>query len=248
VRIKQITYRTVALLFFALAPRTTDAELVAALSSHLVAITTSFSGTNVLLFGTSGGGGDVVVVIRGPETSQVVRRKGRRFGLWVNEKDITFERVPGYYTVAANKPLEDFVPISVAERHQIGIDYLKINTSDNEHVDQVNVFRKALIRNKQRLQLYGEKPGHITFLGGTLFRTDMPIPANAPVGSYTVSIYLVADEEIVSAETTPLVVSKVGFEAQIFDFAHRYSLAYGVLAILIAVVAGWTANFIFRRD
>lgn len=237
-----------AIFFFALAPRTTDAELVAALSSHLVAITTSFTGTNVLLFGTSGGGGDVVVVIRGPDKPQVVRRKGRRFGVWVTQKDITFERVPGYYTVAANKPLEDFVPAPIAERHQIGIDYLRLTARETVRPDQLNEFRKALIRNKQRLQLYGEKPGHIIFLGGTLFRTDMPIPANAPVGSYTVSIYLVADGEIISAETTPLVVSKVGVEAQISDFAHRYSFAYGVLAILIAAVAGWTANLIIRRD
>ena len=44
------------------------AELVAALSNHLVAISTGFSGTDVLLFGAIDGTGDVVVVVRGPES------------------------------------------------------------------------------------------------------------------------------------------------------------------------------------
>jgi hypothetical protein len=61
-------------------------------------------------------------------------------------------------------------------------------------------------------------------------------------------VFLVEDGEVVSAEITPLIVSKVGFEAGVFHFAHRHSLAYGVLAILIAVVAGWTASVAFHKS
>jgi hypothetical protein len=60
-------------------------------------------------------------------------------------------------------------------------------------------------------------------------------------------VFLVHDGEVVGANITPLVVSKIGFEAGVFDFAHRHSLAYGVLAILIAVVAGWSASVAFHK-
>jgi hypothetical protein len=42
------------------------AQLVADLSEHLIAITTGFVGTDVLLFGAIEETGDVVVVVRGP--------------------------------------------------------------------------------------------------------------------------------------------------------------------------------------
>ena len=59
--------------------------LVADLSKHLVAITTGFAGTDVLLFGAveelaGASGGDVVVEVRGPHRSETVRRKDRRIG------------------------------------------------------------------------------------------------------------------------------------------------------------------------
>jgi uncharacterized protein (TIGR02186 family) len=228
-------------------PRAAEAQLVAALSNHLVAITTGFSGTDLLLFGVTGGTGDVVVVIRGPETKQVVRRKGRRFGIWMNEAEVTFGNVPGYYLVAATRPLEEFLPERVAERHQIGPKHLQLPAVETDDASDIKAFREALIRNKQRVDLYRSGLGEIAFVGGGLFRTDMYIPANAPVGSYTVGVYLIRDGDVVSAEITPLIVSKVGFEARLFDFAHRYAFAYGILAIVIAAVAGWLANLVFRK-
>jgi uncharacterized protein (TIGR02186 family) len=228
-------------------PRATDAELVAALSNHLVAVTTGFSGTEVLLFGTAAEPGDVLVVIRGPESRHVVRRKGRRFGIWVNETEMTFVGVPGYYAVAASTPPADILAERITERHQIGIDQLQLVASGDPPPGDVGAFRAALVRNKIRAGLYDPEPKPITFLGGGLFRTDLYVPANAPIGTYSVGIYLVQDGELASAQSIPLLVSKVGFEARLFDFAHRYSLAYGVLAIVIAGVAGWLANLVFRK-
>jgi uncharacterized protein (TIGR02186 family) len=236
------------LLPLAVPVRPAVADLVAALSNHLVAITTGFSGTDVLLFGTTiGGSGDVVVVIRGPENAEIVRRRGRHAGIWVNDAEMVFEQVPGFYAVAASRPPGEFLPERTANRHQIGTEYLRLVPRRVAPGENVATFREALIRNKQKLNLYSREPEKITFVGGTLFRADMHIPANAPVGSYAVGVYLVRDGDVVAAEITPLLVSKVGFEARVYDFAYRYSLAYGVLAILIAAVAGWLASLVFRK-
>lgn len=112
----------------------------------------------------------------------------------------------------------------------------------------VRPFREALIRNMRREQLYYRDPGVILFPGRQLFRVDIGFPANAPVGRYEVEVYLMQDGQVASAQSTPLQISKIGFEAWVFDFAHRHALSYGVLAILIAVVAGWSASAMFRRD
>jgi uncharacterized protein (TIGR02186 family) len=229
-------------------PRSASAaELVSSLSNHLVAITTGFTGSSVLLFGATDGTGDVVVVVRGPEATEVVRRKARRLGIWMNDREAIFDNVPGFYAVASSRPLPLVFPAGVAAIHQIGVSNLRLLPQANVAPELAATMREALIRSKQRERLYGSTTGDIRFLGNRLFRTDMWIPANAPVGTYAVSVYLVREGDVVSAEITPLIVSRVGFEARVFDFAHRYSAAYGIVAILIAAAAGWVANIVFRR-
>jgi uncharacterized protein (TIGR02186 family) len=236
------------LAFLGSLPRPAAADLVAALSNHLVAITTGFSGSSVLLFGTIDGQGDVVVVVRGPEDITTVHRKGRNMGIWVNEADMAFAGVPGFWTIAASRPLADIIPESVADFHQIGLDHLRLTPQEPSSARRIAEFRAALIRTRQREGLFATKPGGIVFLGNRLFRTDLWIPANAPVGTYTVAVFLVRDGDVVSAETTPLVVGRVGFEAGVFRFAHEWPLAYGVVAVLLAAMAGWLANLVFGKD
>ena len=222
-------------------------ELVADLSDHLVAITTGFTGSRVLLFGATEGAGDVAVVVRGPSISQIVRRKARIAGVWVNDAEMIFEGVPAFYAYASTRPAAEFVSESVAARHEIGVDHVRMRAPDTAPADEVAAFRAALTRNKQRAGLFADAPAKVSFLGNRLFRTDVHLPANAPVGIYQVQVFLVREGEVVSANITPLVVSKIGFEAGVSDFARRHALPYGVLAILVAGVAGWLASVVFRR-
>ena len=219
--------------------------LVADLSDHLVAITTGFTGRHVLLFGAIEGEGDVAIVVRGPEGPVVVRRKSRFAGIWINDDQATFVHVPSFYAVAASRALDELAPPEVLERHEIGIGMLRLET-DREGAE-ADAFRAALIRNKAREGLYPGALGTVTFLTGKLFRTDVYFPANVPTGTYTVHVFLIRDGQVEGAQTTPLIVSKIGLEADIFLFAHRRSALYGLLAVLAALMAGWAANAGFRR-
>ena len=221
--------------------------LVADLSDHLVAITAGFTGTDVLLFGAVEGEGDVVVVIRGPERDVTIRRKGRLGGIWVNRVELTFSRAPMYYFVATSRPLADLGPPALLQRHGIGLDHLKLEEEEAVNPVELAAFRAGFIRNKQREDLYYKEPGKVAFLTGRLFRTDIYFPANVPTGTYAVEVFLIRQGEIVSAQTTPLVVSNVGIGADVFLFAHRYSLLYGIVAIAMALFAGWSASAAFRR-
>lgn len=223
------------------------AQLVADLSEHLIAITTGFVGTDVLLFGAIEGSGDVVVVVRGPSRTEIVRRKARIAGIWVNERELVLQNVPSFYVVASAKPLTDILSTVARNRHEIGFDYLHFTTSRPAPPDQVEEFRRALIRNKENDDLYAEETGKVSFLGSRLFRTRIYFPSNVPTGTYTADVFLVRDGAVVSAQSTPLIVSKVGFGAELFDFAHRRPALYGILAVVVALAAGWLAGVAFRR-
>jgi uncharacterized protein (TIGR02186 family) len=237
-----------ALLGLILAGPLRAAPLVADLSKHLVAITTGFAGTDVLLFGAVDGPGDVVVIIWGPPEEVVIHRKSRIAGIWINTAQLTFDRVPSFYSIASSRPLDEIAGEHVLTRLEMGVDRIDLPLPHAKASANVaRNWRDALIRNKQRLGHYSTEVGQVTFLGENLFRTLVEFPANVPTGTYQIEVYLLRDGRVVSAQTTPLIVGKIGLEADVFDFAHEYSAIYGLIAILVALVAGWLAHIAFRR-
>ena len=220
--------------------------LIADLSNHLIAITTGFSGTEVLMFGATDGPGDIVVTVRGPATDVAVRRKARVFGVWINAETLEFGSVPAYYAIASNRPIDDFLTPPLQTRQRIGLDNLMLLQPEADPAEVEN-FRRALIRIKQRQGLFGDIVGKVSFLGNQLFRTELHFPSNVPVGSYLVEVLLIREGAVVSAQTTPLVISKIGIGAEIFRFAHIHSFGYGVGAIFGALLLGWIAYLGFRR-
>lgn len=222
-------------------------QLVADLSVDLIAITTGFTGTEVLLFGATEGAGEIIVVVRAPESRVVVRRKERVGGVWINVDRLTFDKVPGFYYIAASRPLADLLPATVLEREQIGAENLSLPSLTSASEGETAAFTAALIRNKQRDGLFNETLGKIKFLENRLFRTQVQFPSNVPTGVYTATVYLIDGGAIVDRTVTPLEVRKTGFEANVFEFANQRSAIYGVIAILIALAAGWFAGIVFRN-
>ena len=226
-----------------------QAPLIADLSEHQIQITTGFVGTDVLLFGTVDPDSNVVVVVRGPEEATTVWRKGRFAGIWVNDRRVVFERVPSFYAVRSNAPLDEIASETTRARHGMGARFLRLRTAEEDVGEaEASIFRQALIRNKERDGLFATGGDNITFLGGQLFRTRLHFPANVPTGFYDVEVFMLQEGRVVHAQTTPLIVRKAGLGADVFFFAHNYSAVYGIIAVLLAVAAGVLAAFIFRKS
>jgi uncharacterized protein (TIGR02186 family) len=228
-------------------PIAAGAEIVADLSSHSIAITTGFTGASVVLFGAIDGPGDVVVIVRGPERDLTIWRKGKVAGIWANTEAVTFASVPTYYAVAANKPPAEALSPASAAFYRIGVANLKFAAKSEVSPERARLFGDALIAVQEKAGVFSATPAKIAFLGERLFRTTFNFPANIPTGVYLVQVYLVRDKDVVGAQTTPLIVSKVGVDAAVFDFAHSRSLAYGAIAVVVAVMAGWLASLPFRN-
>jgi uncharacterized protein (TIGR02186 family) len=220
--------------------------LVADLTSHLIAITTGFTGASVVLFGATDGPGDVIVAVRGPEREMTVRRKSRVAGIWVNTQQVTFVNLPSFYAVAASRPIADILSPAAAAFYRLGIANLKLAASTPAPSVVVDAFRTALERTQQEAGLYVERISKVDFLGERLFRATITFPSNVPTGTYLIEVFLVRDKDIVSGQTTPLVVSRVGVDAAVFEFSTRQPGFYGAIAVLTAVVAGWLASLPFR--
>lgn len=229
------------------APVRSNEPLVADLSNHLIAITTGFTGTELLLFGTTDDDADVVVVVRGPNEEVVVRQKDRVAGIWVNVDGMIFNAVPAFYHVAATDGVGFNLPINELQRHQIGVENIRMTPPIGRTDEEVKAFQESIVRLRQDAGLYSAEPGLVEKRGQRLFRTTVLFPANVPVGTYIIETLLVRNGAVESAQTTPLFISKVGSGAEIYLLAQNQAAIYGILSILLAAVAGYGANWLFKR-
>jgi len=220
------------------------------LSKPDVRLDVSFEGADLLLFGAKDHQGDIIVVVRGPNKDTSIRLKERLAGIWVSTDEVVFEGAPTFYALASSRPVDQLLPADVLLREKIGTDRLGLAVkSAPKDADAATLknFKDGLIRNMVAQNLYTGDSGIIELIGQHLFRTDLWFPANVHVGGYVIDTYLISDGQIMTHDTTQLAVHKVGIEAEIFSFAHEHALIYGLLAILIAVVSGWTANAVFKK-
>ena len=223
-------------------------QLTGDVSSRLIAITSNYTGAELILFGSRIGTGDVVAVVRGPALSEVVRRKTRVAGIWINSESVVFDEVPGFYAVAASRPLPEIAEQRLWSQLQIGAEYLKLQPRPKVTDVVAYAYGEALINKKENVGLYRHDVGKIEFSGNTLFRTSIALPAYAPVGGYFVAFYLVEGGEVVETRNTFFFISKTGVERAVYDFAFEEPAAYGLLAVAVAVFAGWLAGLLFRRS
>jgi uncharacterized protein (TIGR02186 family) len=221
--------------------------LSASLSSDLIGITTGFTGGGLVLFGATDGPGDIIVVVRGPDHDVVVRRKARVAGIWLNTRRTTFLRAPGYYAVFSSHPLDKVVPAAVLAQEHVGLANLRLATLERRTPEETEIFRSALFAAQQRDGLYASAVREVHFLGERLFRADIDVPANLPIGTYSVEVLLVRKQAIAAAETLSFDVSQIGVDAAINDFATRWAWLYGAIAVLGAGMAGWLASLPFRN-
>jgi len=243
------------------AARAAAAErLVASLSTHRVLVTSSFTGTELVLFGTverdgagaaRSGGYDLVATVMGPRHTVVTRRKERVFGVWVNTQSRTFVEVPSYLAMLATRPLDAITNPDARRRLQLGFAHTvlpqRIGTDIADVVPE-DPFRTAFLRQKVNHGLYVEGTNAVTFLTPTLFRASIPLPAEVPVGIYEVDVKLFGQGAMIARTSSAFEVVKVGFEQFVVVAARDYGVLYGIATAAMALMTGWLASVAFRRD
>jgi uncharacterized protein (TIGR02186 family) len=229
-------------------------QLVSALSDEEIEIRSDFVGSRIVVFGaiTKRGGisedpnYEVAIVIEGPRTDVVTRKKDRRFGIWVNANTRQFYNVPSYYAVHLSENYSAAASDQQLRQYRLGLHNLNFYRSAYENDDIA--FADALIELRRNQGMFNELPDAIGFLAPNVFRTTFHLPSVVPVGTYRVSVYLFRHEELVAAQVQNLNVAKRGFSEEIATFAENQSLAYGLAVLIIAVATGWLAGLVFRRN
>ena len=242
-----------AFLFLLLSSVITQATdvIVGGLSEKNVSINTTFTGSDILIFGSIKRSdsqkivpSDVIIEILGPNTNLTVRKKKKIFGIWINSNPTKLPNSPSFYSLLYTREPEKIISSDELKRALIGkIQFFKSNDGNDENTDAI----KAKIRIKTKEGSYIFNNDLITIKDNTLFSARVSLPANLTEGDYKAKIYLIQNRQVINSSTEIIEVRKIGLEKWLYDTAHDKPLFYGIFSIVLALFFGWGASTLFRR-
>ena len=233
-------------------------DLVPDVSQRDIEIAYSFTGADLLLFGAilyPGGKlpaqgekpADIVVVIKGPSQSVLVREKEKVAGIWVNAERMRYRSAPSFYAIASSKPIKRLVDERTRAIYELGVDNLQLSPASGAAPEVQQRFDAGLVDLRRRGGLYYEAPGAVEISEGVLYRARLNIPARVPVGRYTAETFLIRDGRVLAAAVRPIEIRKSGFERFVARSAERNSVIYGLVAVALSILFGWGAGAIWKR-
>lgn len=243
------------LVLLALPALAEDERIVAGLSQDNISITATFDGSDILIYGAvkrdspapEGAPLQVIVTVRGPSTALTVRRKDRRFGIWLNNAAVRIDRAPSFYSVTTSAPLAESLREVEDLRHRITIPRAVRSVGISSEADNAPLFVEALLRVREAEGHYLLSEGSVQLSEETLFRADVALPSALTEGDYLVRIFITRDGRVIDTISHDIFVRKAGLERFLFHLAQEQALLYGLLALLLAVGAGWGASAVFSR-
>ena len=228
-------------------------EVVLGMSHDEVAITATFDGSEILVFGAikretkiSPVPLQVIVAVSGPSEPLLVRRKERKFGIWVNTDTVEVDLAPSFYAIATSAPWDQVVTDTEDLRHKISINRAIRSVGAPMHIENAQSFSDAVIRIRRKSGLYQLRENTVAVDQQTLFRTSIEMPANLTEGNYKTRIFLTRNGQVVSDFETDIDVRKVGLERFLFALSRENPLVYGLMSLAIAIFAGWSASAVFQ--
>jgi uncharacterized protein (TIGR02186 family) len=235
-------------------------RLVLTLSDETVKISSNFTGEQITIFGAIEADEvtvprsmpyDVVITISGPARSVVARKKERVYGIWINRESQIFPNLPAFFTTMASKSLGD-IAFPITQERLILTPRSALNPTLNvitgADVERMSLFSGALLRIQHDNDLYHVNEKGVEFVGDRLFKAQLQLPANAPVGNYEVYAHLFTDNALLATRFDRFRVVKTGFEQFAYDMAQDQPALYGLIVVLVALLTGWVGGVVFRRS
>ncbi|MGR3760418.1 TIGR02186 family protein [Roseobacteraceae bacterium NS-SX3] len=228
-------------------------EVVLGLSQDRVAITADFQGSQILIFGAvkretpipAGDPLQVVVAVSGPDSPVMVRRKEKRFGIWVNTDSVLVDSAPSFYAIATSAPFGEVLTDTQDLRHRISIKRAIRSVGAAMHIRGAQAFANAVVRIRESEGLYSLRENTVAVDEQTLFRTAIDMPSDLTEGDYLTRIFLTRGGEVISQYETVIDVRKVGLERFLFALSREQPFLYGLMSLAIAIAAGWGASAAF---
>ncbi|OPX41313.1 MAG: hypothetical protein DRG82_06040 [Deltaproteobacteria bacterium] len=223
------------------------------LKPNHIAMGATYNGTTISVTGKIPADAEVLIRLLGHYSDTKLKKKGRALGfLWMNMGAVEFKNIPSVFLLLPSPDLEKFSRGDHEAWRKIGLGF---GTLEEKAVivpaseDKEKLF-KDFRKLKESAELYGVQKNRIRY-GSTTgsmkpFAATMSIPSDIPEGTYTVQVYAIRDASIVASAEQSITAEEVGFPATLSFLAFHHATLYGVLAVVVAIIAGLFTGLIFK--
>ena len=241
-------FNLTAFILLVLFSNTALAEAYFDISENNIKIETNFIGKEVIIFGILNDDQETIMTIKGPEKNAVIQKKERILGFWFNTKKIIYNEIPSIFFIASSNNIKDILPTSSIIKNELSFNYLLENkTSQRNFISDVSLeaWKNNFVRIKKSKNLFKEYS--IEKIDNKLFQTRVFFPAKSIPGEYKVNVYQIKNNLILNNKEKIITLKKSGIGNHIYNFAHNNAAAYGLFAIIFAILSGFLAATLFRR-
>ncbi len=218
------------------------------LSENNIEIKTDFDGKEIIIFGLLKDKHDTLVTIKGPLSRMKIQKKERYFGIWANNKQITYSKIPTLFFLSSSANIDKILPNSIQINNDLNFDKILNNkTFDQNFIfeNDQSTWNENFVRIKKKQLFY--KEFEMKIIKDKLFQTSIFFPPNTMPGVYNVNIYYIKHNAIMNNDQKKIIIKKTGIGSNIYEFAKSNAATYGVFVILFSVLSGLIAATLFRR-
>lgn len=251
---KYITAFIVAFVMLALAASPAPAVLTIKANHDDIKINYNYHGSTVSVTGISDPGVDLVIKIASPDGVQKLMRKAKVGGfLWMKVGELAFDNMPSLYLMKSTKKPQDILSNAQIAEHAIGYEALEQGSSIEAHKGgevEPHKWFGQFFKYMENRQVYNVQDGGIELSqkdGQQNYSSVFPWPYQARPGKYSVSVFSVKDGSVVESASAEVSVEQVGSVKMLYNMAKNNGGMYGVVAIIIALAAGFGVGLVFGK-
>jgi uncharacterized protein (TIGR02186 family) len=242
-----------ALLALVLLGGARDPILVPEISQHEIQVRQGFTGAELLLFGAiltpegtrAGQYYDIVVVLKGPTQSIILREKQKVAGIWINAASTEFRSAPSFFATSSTRPVAKIVDERTAAIYELGLPWLQLSPIGAIEPADQSRFAEGLVDLRQRQGVFKQDDKGVRVSEQVLYQARISLPSSVQTGTYTAETFAISRGRVVASAMSHVEVRKLGFEGAVATFAQEYGFFYGLLTIAVSVFLGWLAGRVF---
>ena len=218
---------------------------------RVVQMGTFYGGAKVRVEGKVTPGSKVVVAVRGSDVTEFFNKVGRVGPIWINTGKVAVSGAPSLLMVFSSEPLDSCLTRAEIDQHQLDAAAIKKQIQIEPQAQGGDPIATDFLKLKVRQGSYRMVASAIetgSVEDGSLpYALEFVWPKNASPGAYEVSVYACREGEVKESLKGPLKVVEVGFPALVASMAREHASTYGIVSIVVAILAGFGIDFLATR-
>ena len=239
----------------------------------VVEMGTFYGGRKLRVEGRVVAGSKVVVIVRGKDVKELFNRVGRVGPVWINTGRVSVSGVPSLLLVFSSEPVCDCLCRQAMDDCMCDVEAIKKQVRIEPQQEATDSIAEDFLKLKLRQGNYQMSGGGVR-VGGAVqaldatssvamaseaaevppstdgtepYLLEFTWPKSAAVGTYEIRVHACRDSLVKETATVPLKVVEVGFPAMITSLARGHASTYGIVSIIIAMLAGFGIDFVTSR-